>query len=218
MATLLMPASHGIWIAELGATACGLLGLWREVVLRRHLWQPAAAHTPPTIISCYHRERAARPARWPVVRPPWRTAASTPPRPPPTLRWIYARCALAELNRRGCGLGACLSEPPVAGHLGAAQDGAAGRDGQCLAWFVSASYPVYCRFRLPRVTAWCLVVVGGRWPPAFARRCSGMSCARWRRPRRSHGSPSCARCDSWVSTFNTGLLPKRASCTRASRV
>ena len=46
LATLVVPAADGIWLAELGGSICGLLGLWREVILRRPfaapLWTPAA--------------------------------------------------------------------------------------------------------------------------------------------------------------------------------
>ena len=59
--TLVMPASHGIWLAELGSSICGLLGLWREVVLRR----PAAAGPRPSSegFLAHQRERQHRPPR-----------------------------------------------------------------------------------------------------------------------------------------------------------
>lgn len=63
--TLVMPASHGIWLAELGSSICGLLGLWREVVLRR----PAGAGPRPAdeAFLAFQRERRRRPARHPAA-------------------------------------------------------------------------------------------------------------------------------------------------------
>jgi hypothetical protein len=58
--TLIMPASHGIWLAELGSSTCALLGLWREVVLRR----PGAGPAPTSdAFLAYQRERRDRPPR-----------------------------------------------------------------------------------------------------------------------------------------------------------
>ena len=63
--TLVMPASHGIWLAELGSSICGLLGLWREVVLRR----PAGSGPRPAdeAFLAFQRERRRRPARHPAA-------------------------------------------------------------------------------------------------------------------------------------------------------
>lgn len=59
--TLIMPASHGIWLAELGSSLCALLGLWREVVLRRleSAWPSPSSDT----FVIYQRERGERPPR-----------------------------------------------------------------------------------------------------------------------------------------------------------
>lgn len=64
--TLIMPASHGIWLAEFGSSVCALLGLWREVVLRR----PESESPSPTsdAFVVFQRERRERPPRLPVAR------------------------------------------------------------------------------------------------------------------------------------------------------
>lgn len=63
--TLVMPASHGIWLAEFGSSVCAVLGLWREVVLRR----PQSESPPPSsdAFAVYQRERRERPSRLPVA-------------------------------------------------------------------------------------------------------------------------------------------------------